>query len=123
MPPDIAKTARRREDLDSAGARRLSDWLRNYRPFAGVPDELFDATGRPRDHWLDFLGDLAEYPEGEIRGRFQLATRHIRDTGVSYRVYGEATEHSWPLSPVPLILSEAEWSGIAEGVRQRASLM
>ena len=44
--------------------------------------------------WLSFLGDFAEYPEGESRSRFDLATRHIRDTGVSYRVYGEETEQS-----------------------------
>ena len=66
-----------------------------------MPDELFDATGRPRDYWLSFLGDFAEYPEGELKSRFSLATRHIRDTGVSYRVYGEENERSWPLNPLP----------------------
>jgi uncharacterized circularly permuted ATP-grasp superfamily protein/uncharacterized alpha-E superfamily protein len=101
----------------------LSEWLRRYRPLSGVPDELFDPTGRPRKYWLNFLGDLAEYPEGEIRSRFALATRHIRDTGVSHRVYGEENERSWPLSPVPLILGEREWTQIAAGVEQRATLM
>ena len=88
-----------------------------------MPDELFDPTGRPRPHWLEFLGDLAEYPEGEIKSRFALATRHIRDTGVSYRVYGEETEQSWPLGPVPLIIAPREWQAIAAGVEQRARLM
>jgi len=120
---EAAHIVRRREDLDPAGKERLSGWLRGYRPLPGIPDELFDATGRPREYWLHFLGDLAEYPEGEIRSRFSLATRHIRDTGVSYRVYGQETEQSWPLSPLPLILSDAEWSGIAAGIEQRARLM
>jgi uncharacterized circularly permuted ATP-grasp superfamily protein/uncharacterized alpha-E superfamily protein len=119
----LPSEVRRRESLDAPAAKRLSGWLTGYRPFAGIPDELFDPTGRPRDYWLDFLGDLAEYPAGEIRSRFNLATRHIRDTGVSHRVYGEENERSWPLSPVPLILSEREWSGIARGVEQRAHLM
>ncbi len=123
MAPDPQSAVRRREDLDPSSAGRLSEWLRGYRPLPGVPDELFDPTGRPRDHWLNFLGDLAEYPEGEIRGRFTLATRHIRDTGVSHRIYGEDSERSWPLSPVPLILGEAEWARLAEGVMQRAALM
>jgi uncharacterized circularly permuted ATP-grasp superfamily protein/uncharacterized alpha-E superfamily protein len=123
MPPEASSRVRRRLDLDPAGAERLSGWLRDYHPIPGTPDELFDPTGRPRAHWLNFLGDLAEYPDGEIRSRFQLATRHIRDTGVSYRVYGEETEQSWPLSPVPLILSENEWAGIESGVRQRANLL
>ncbi len=120
-----AETAakRRGEDLEPSAARRLSGWLRGYTPIPGIPDELFDAGGRPRGDWLSFLGDFAEYPEGESRSRFDLATRHIRDTGVSYRVYGEETEQSWPLNPLPLILNQNEWREIAAGVEQRAKLM
>ena len=113
---------RRRADLVRSAATRLSGWLAGYRPLPGIPDELFDATGRPRASWLDFLGDFSEYGDGEIRSRFTLATRHIRDTGVSHRVYGEETERAWPLGPVPLIIGSSEWAAIAEGVAQRARL-
>jgi uncharacterized circularly permuted ATP-grasp superfamily protein/uncharacterized alpha-E superfamily protein len=112
-----------RPALDSAGAEQLSAWLRGYRPIQGIPDELFDAAGRPREHWLRFLAELAEYPAGQIRSRFALATRHIRDTGVSYRIYGDENERTWPISPVPLILGQADWTTIATGVEQRANLM
>jgi uncharacterized circularly permuted ATP-grasp superfamily protein/uncharacterized alpha-E superfamily protein len=114
---------RRQENLEPTAAKRLSGWLKGYRPLQGIPDELFDAAGRPRDHWLSFLGDFAEYPEGEFKSRFGLATRHIRDTGVSYRIYGEESERSWPLNPLPLILGQKEWQQIAEGVEQRANLI
>jgi uncharacterized circularly permuted ATP-grasp superfamily protein/uncharacterized alpha-E superfamily protein len=123
LAPDPSSAARRREDLDAAAAGRLSGWLAGYRPLIGIPDELFDTTGRPRDHWIDFLGDVAEFPEREFNSRFSLATRHIRDTGVSYRIYGEETERSWPLNPLPLLLSERDWVQIAAGVEQRANLM
>ena len=123
MAGDLSPTARRRGNLDASAAERLSGWLQGYRPLAGVPDELFDPTGRPRDYWLNFLGDFAEYPEGEFKSRFSLATRHIRDTGVSYRIYGEEHERSWPLSPLPLILGQDEWAQIAAGVEQRANLI
>ena len=113
---------RRSTSLEPTAARRLSAWLKGYKPLPGIPDELFDALGRPRGDWLSFLGDLAEYPEGELESRFGLSTRHIRDTGVSYRVYGEENERSWPLSPLPLILGQAEWAQIASGVEQRARL-
>ncbi len=112
----------RASDLAEPARARLSAWLANYRPLPGIPDELYDGTGRPRDDWLHFLGDLSEYREGEVRGRFSLATRHIRDTGVSYRVYGEDVERTWPLGPVPLIIGAREWSIIAAGVEQRARL-
>ncbi len=123
MSVKSAHRQRRSADLDPAGAARLSRWLAGYRPLPGVPDELFDNTGRPRQYWLEFLGDLAEYPEGEIRARFNLATRHIRDSGVSHRVWGEEAERSWPLSPAPLIIGPREWGAIAAGVEQRARLM
>lgn len=110
-------------DLDASAARRLSGWLRGYKPLPGIPDELLDTSGRPRDQWLSFLGELAEYREDEFKNRFELATRHIRDTGVSYRIYGEENERSWPLGPLPLILDHREWAQIAEGVEQRARLM
>ena len=123
MTAKRSSLARRRGNLDAAGAARLSRWLADYRPLPGVPDELFDHTGRPRPYWLEFLGDLAEYPEGDIRARFSLANRHIRDTGVSHRVWGEEAERSWPLGQAPLILGPAEWATIAAGVEQRARLM
>jgi len=123
LAPDPSSAARRAENLDAAAADRLSGWLGGYRPLIGIPDELFDATGRPRNYWIDFLGDFAEFPDREFNSRFSLATRHIRDTGVSYRIYGEETERSWPLNPLPLLLSEREWAQIAAGVEQRANLM
>ncbi len=123
MAVETRPPARRNEDLEPSAAQRLSAWLRGYHALQGVPDELFDSMGRPRDHWLCFLGDFAEYPESESRSRFDLATRHIRDTGVSYRIYGEESERSWPLNPLPLILEQREWARIAAGVEQRANLM
>ncbi len=123
MAADTAARTRREENLEPSAAKRLSGWLRGYRPVQGIPDELFDPMGRPRADWLSFLGDFAEYPEGEFKSRFELATRHIRDTGVSYRVYGEEHERSWPLNPLPLILGQDEWRQIASGVEQRANLI
>ncbi len=123
MAANLTSAARRKQPLDPAAADRLSRWLKGYRPLVGVPDELFDPTGRPRDYWLTLLGDLAEYPEAEFESRFNLATRHIRDTGVSYRIYGEENERSWPLNPLPLIMGQDEWGQIAAGVQQRAQLM
>ena len=123
MAADSSAATRPPDDLEPSAAKRLSGWLRGYRPLPGAPDELFDNLGRPRDDWLSFLGEFAEYPEAESRSRFSLATRHIRDTGVSYRIYGEETESSWPLNPLPLILGQKEWTQIAAGVEQRANLI
>lgn len=123
MAGELSTAARRSTDLEPSAAQRLSAWLRGYQPLPGVPDELFDSAHRPRDHWLSFLGDFAEYPEADFKSRFGLANRHIRDSGASYRIYGEDNERSWPLNALPLILDQKAWEEIAEGVAQRAQLI
>lgn len=123
MAVEAQSRRRARPDLGAAAADRLSAWLDGYRPIAGIPDELLDPTGRPRDDWLNFLAEFAEYEPDDVRSRFDLATRHIRDTGVTYRIFGEERERSWPLSPLPLIIGKDEWRQIAEGVEQRANLI
>ncbi|MBL8773391.1 MAG: circularly permuted type 2 ATP-grasp protein [Phenylobacterium sp.] len=116
MADDTSTADRRR------GRERLDAWLAGYRPLPGAPDELIGADGKPRDHWMGFLSEFAGYAS-DSDGRFGMAARHIRDSGASYRIYGEETERSWPLDPLPLILGQAEWDQIAEGVMQRANLM
>ena len=115
----------RRETDRSRGVTtedRLAGWLAGYQPLPGVPDELAPEGGPP-EAWRRFLGALAAFPEGEFEDRFTVATRHIRDAGVSHRVYGDVNERTWPLSPLPLILGEAEWAELAAGVEQRAGLL
>ncbi len=106
-----------------AASARLHAWLRDYRPFVDAPDELAKPDGSSPEPWLRFLRAVAAYPEGDFSERFALATRHIRDAGVSHRIYGDDSERIWPLSPMPLILAEKEWAEIAAGVEQRATLL
>jgi len=108
---------------DDAASARLNGWLADYRPFVDAPDELVPPDGITPEPWLRFLRAVAAYPEGDFSERFAVATRHIRDAGVSHRIYGEDSERIWPLSPMPLILAEKEWADIAAGVEQRATLL
>jgi uncharacterized circularly permuted ATP-grasp superfamily protein/uncharacterized alpha-E superfamily protein len=69
------------------------------------------------------LSALAEYEPNEIQQSFATADRRIRNRGLSYRVAGERDERVWPISRMPLLLTEEEWRGIAGGVAQRAELL
>jgi len=120
---DTSTATRKKSGAEPGAAQRLRDWLRAYEPLPGVPDELFDSKGRPRDHWLDFLGHFAAFPAGDPGNRFGLSSRHLRDSGASYRVGSESAERNWPLNPLPLILPQSEWDEISAGVAQRAHLM
>ncbi len=104
-------------------AQRLRELISGYAPLNGIPDELIGADGRPRAAWARFLDELTNLDSEHIESRFAAADRHIRDTGVSYRAPGEAGERIWPLSHVPLLISESEWREIEAGVGQRVRLL
>ncbi len=106
-----------------SGDQRLDAMIEAYEPLPGTPDEFIDAAGRPRAHWLPSLRGFLELSASELDRRFDLANRHMRETGVSYRAYGDTDVRPWPLSHVPLLISEAEWSVIAGGIAQRAGLI
>ena len=107
----------------ASGSERFEAWTENYAPLPGIPDEFIDANGLSRPHWRRMLSALAEYEPNEIQQSFATADRRIRNRGLSYRVAGEENERVWPISRMPLLLTEEEWRGIAAGVAQRAELM
>ncbi|NLH80635.1 MAG: hypothetical protein GX458_07305, partial [Phyllobacteriaceae bacterium] len=102
----------------------LADFIAGYRPVPGVHDELVDERGAVRPHWMPLLSRLAALGRREIDERFAGADRYLHESGVVYRVYdeGQDTDRPWPLSHLPVILSEEDWRPLAEGVEQRARL-
>jgi uncharacterized circularly permuted ATP-grasp superfamily protein/uncharacterized alpha-E superfamily protein len=105
------------------GQRRVAQWTRGYSRLPGIPDEYIAGDGAPREVWTRFFEAFAELTPGDIERRFGSADRHLREAGVSYRAPGEATERSWPLSHLPLLIGEAEWQQLTAGIVQRAELL
>ncbi|MFK8253456.1 circularly permuted type 2 ATP-grasp protein [Ancylobacter terrae] len=99
--------------------------LAGYRPLPGTHDEMLDADGRPRPHWVPLLAALAEMGHEEVERRFRAADRHLHRSGVFYRVYDDPTggERPWPLSHLPLVIDAEEWRGLARGLIQRAQML
>jgi uncharacterized circularly permuted ATP-grasp superfamily protein len=114
----------RRDEADRGGDAR-DRLLAGYRPLPGIFDEMMDPTGRLRRHWQPFLEMLAAFGPDGIDRRFAAADRHLRDSGVFYRVYEDPTgvERAWPLSHIPLIIDAAEWEELKAGLIQRAELL
>lgn len=104
-------------------AQRLGNLIAGYAPLPGIPDEFIGPDGVPRAHWMQFLDALTNLAPEDIESRFATADRHIRDTGVSYRAYGDSSERAWPLSHVPLLIGESEWRQIETGIEQRVRLL
>lgn len=112
-------------DIPREGDGGLGQLLAGYRPLPGVFDEMMDRDGELRAHWLPFLTKLAGLGEEEINRRRAAADRHLRDSGVFYRVYEDpaGAERPWPLSHVPLIIDAGEWEQLKTGLAQRATLL
>src|SRR5712675_1456935 len=114
-----------RDQTLDARAGDIERILSGYRPLPGIFDEMMDPLGRPRPHWQSFLRMLAGLGTDEINRRFSAADRHLRESGVFYRVYEDpaGAERPWPLSHVPLIIAATEWEALRAGLIQRAELL
>ena len=109
----------------ASGQGDIEPLLSGYRPLPGIFDEMVDREGRVRAHWQPLLAMLARLGPSEIGRRFAAADRHLRDSGVFYRVYEDASgaERPWPLSHLPLLIDAAEWQALKAGLVQRAELL
>ena len=109
------------------GAKAKADVKKklDYRPLAGASDEMLGPDGEVRPVWRHFLERLSDMDEIELERRIDRADRYLRDAGVFFRVYGGApnAERSWPLSHVPVLISDKEWETLSEGLVQRADLL
>ena len=103
----------------------LERMLAGYKPLPGIFDEMMDRDGKVRPHWRPFLSMLAALGGEEIHRRHAVADRHLRESGVFYRVYEDpaGVERSWPLSYLPLLIAPSEWEALKTGLAQRAQLL
>ena len=99
--------------------------LAGYQPFSHVPDELLDYEGRVRPAWRRFVDHFASLSQEELAERFALGDQYLRDTGVFFRQADGPLSRvrTWPLSHVPVLISEREWAEIEAGLVQRADLL
>src|SRR3982751_93131 len=105
------------------GQRRMAQWTRDYARLPGIPDEYIGQDGAPRAAWARFFDAFAALSPANIERRFGSADRHLREAGVSYRAPGETADRLWPLSHLPLLIDEADWQQLSDGIAQRAQLL
>ncbi len=103
----------------------IADPLLGYKPLPGVADEMIDPHGQVRPVWQRFLQYLAQQDAERLESRFSRADRYLSDAGVFYRSYGGpgTAERDWPLSHIPVLISDEEWQQLSEGLVQRAELL
>ncbi|EEB84411.1 circularly permuted type 2 ATP-grasp protein [Roseobacter sp. GAI101] len=107
------------------GASSPRDLLTGYRQQAGNRDEMLDGAGNVKPVWQEFLDHLQRLGDTDLTHRFARGDQYLRDAGVLYRQYDDtvSVDRGWPLSHLPVMLSEAEWREISAGLIQRADLL
>ncbi len=115
---NIGSPARENRDLDQLLSGYYCTLPRNF-------DEMMDHDGQVREHWRPFLRMLMALGPDEVNRQFAAADRHLRDSGVFYRVYEDpaGAVRPWPLSHIPLLIDAGEWQELQAGVIQRAELL
>ena len=94
-----------------------SKLLDDYQPWPDVPDELLGSERRVRSGWQELLEHLAPLGRDELLEHFARGDQYLADAGVYFRQYGQDSSHEreWPLSHLPVIIHEREWTEIAAG--------
>jgi uncharacterized circularly permuted ATP-grasp superfamily protein len=100
-----------------------SPW--QYTPAEGYWDEALLPSGYPRRHWRELFVEVGRMGLTQLTRRWQSGRQLIQSQGITYNVANrpEGIEHSWPMDPIPLVISELEWAGIEQAVGQRAKLL
>jgi uncharacterized circularly permuted ATP-grasp superfamily protein/uncharacterized alpha-E superfamily protein len=100
---------------------------------AGHFDELREAPAEPAvdgappigEAWTAFFNALGRDGFADLNRRTEALKRQIRDNGVSYNVYADASgpQRPWALDLFPLILTPESWRRIEAGVLQRVRVL
>jgi uncharacterized circularly permuted ATP-grasp superfamily protein/uncharacterized alpha-E superfamily protein len=91
----------------------------------GVFDEMVDANGVLRPHWRTFGGFLNQCAAEDFKARSEDVQRLLRDHGVTYNVYEDAsgTSRPWSLDILPFIVSQDDFKVVQAGLDQRGRLL
>lgn len=111
--------------VEPARKEPIAQLIAGYRTSETIPDELLGPGRAIRPVWRGFLEALAAMKPQELSERMARGDQYLRDAGVFYRQYGrdEAVERDWPLSHIPVLIDEAEWTSLEAGLVQRADLL
>lgn len=88
-------------------------------------DEMYAGEGQLLPHWQGLMQELDQLGQDGLERRRLEAQRLLRENGVTFNVHDglRGGARPWQLDPIPLLISEAEWTVIEAGLVQRAELL
>ena len=88
-------------------------------------DEMYAGEGQLLPHWQALMQELDQLGRDGLEHRRQEAQRLLRENGVTFNIYDglRGASRPWQIDPIPLFISDDEWSNIEAGLVQRAELL
>nr|AHG53047.1 COG2308 Uncharacterized conserved protein [uncultured bacterium B3TF_MPn1] len=82
-------------------------------------------TALIKDHWIPLMKSLGRSDTNELENKHHEARRVMRESGVTYNVYNDpqGRNRALQLDPVPMLMTQNDWSDIEAGLVQRAELL
>src|SRR5689334_15365783 len=99
--------------------------LADYRPPAGVFDEMITPERLLRAPWQQFVGRIGQAGAAGLAQRSEQVKRLLRENGVTYNVVGapKGPDRPWELDPLPILFDQRSWQPLAGALKQRATLL
>jgi uncharacterized circularly permuted ATP-grasp superfamily protein/uncharacterized alpha-E superfamily protein len=99
--------------------------LQTYRSGLSSYDEVLDVNGKLKPHWKALFDTLEKLGIDELKNRNLEIISKLRENGVTYNVYDgpDGMNRPWQMDPIPFLIEQNEWNGIAKGLQQRALLL
>jgi uncharacterized circularly permuted ATP-grasp superfamily protein/uncharacterized alpha-E superfamily protein len=103
----------------------IGDLYQSPLRYGGAYEESSVDGITPRPHWMGLMASLQSIGPTELAFRWTQAERRIRESGITYNMYGDplGSHRPWKIDLVPLLISNAEWRFIEAGIIQRAQLL
>lgn len=100
-------------------------FLKDYKPLAGVYDELCDGDAAPRRGAAGLVTRLDRLGAAAVRERRLLADAIFRERGITFSVYGDGAgvERIFPFDPIPRVIPRGEWARMERGLVQRLTAL
>ncbi len=99
--------------------------IAGYQPESGVFDEMIAPSGLLRSSWQQFASGLNHIGTAGLSQRAEQVKRLLRENGVTYNAVGapKGPDRPWELDPIPLLFDKQSWGTLADGLKQRATLL
>ncbi len=95
----------------------MGDLIDEYRPGAGIHDEMSTPDRCVRNHYREIAAVLGQFGTEDLAERSDRLSNAFRDQGVTFDLDGE--ERPFPLDVVPRLFEASEWTAVDAGLVQR----